>query len=96
MDSKLYLEGLEELFSYVSKEHNELLFKLEAERIKKLSKPPRPSRPPPQVMEKIRFILKTQDIEKAIIFLKKEGYTVFKSKLAQGHKQVRKSRAKQR
>lgn len=95
MDSKLYLEGLEELFSHVLKEHNELLFKLEYEKITS-QRPPRPPRPPPQVMEKIRFILKTQDIEKAIIFLKKEGYRVFKSKLAQGHKQVRKSRTKQR
>ena len=37
-----------------------------------------------------------QEIENAIAILKREGYRLFKSKLAKGFKQVRKSRAKQK
>lgn len=38
----------------------------------------------------------TQEIEDAITILKGAGYRLFKSKLARGFKQVRKSRAKQK
>jgi hypothetical protein len=38
----------------------------------------------------------TQEIENAITILKGAGYRLFKSKLARGFKQVRKSRAKQK